>query len=219
MYNSNFKTLSEGEIRLFQGLCALARRDHNPEITLPYETFKRALTAKGNINRACSKLLTLRYDRKIGPSRIQQVNVFAKLENIAGESEVIFTFTDSFYYILLSSEFSDIENYLSLRGHYSQSLHSILSPDKKAKYKMFKMEEFYYLLGVSEKYNTRELTRRIVQPAVQKVGELEDFSGLEYAYLKQGKKTTGIVFQWRGKEEQKKTKKLSETMYLDEDYD
>ena len=84
---------------------------------------------------------------------------------------------------------------------------------------MFKMEEFYYLLGIPEKYNTRELTRRIVQPAVKKVGEIDDFFGLEYSYLKKGSKTAGIVFQWQGKAEPKKTKKLIMTDYYDEDYD
>ena len=51
-------------------------------------------------------------------------------------------------------------------------------------------------MDVPESYSTKDMTRRIVVPAVNKLLKIKEFVSLQYKYSYKGKKAIRIIFTW-----------------------
>jgi hypothetical protein len=58
------------------------------------------------------------------------------------------------------------------------------------------MKEFRELMDVPESYTTRDITKRIIVPSVDKLLKLKEFHFLRYKYSYKGKKAIRIIFTW-----------------------
>ena len=196
MYETNITKLSNGQRLLFAGICSFAKRDHTRTVTLPEEKVKEVAEGRDVIQ----LLLSLRYKKNVSILNTSDINIFEEITTIFETSEISFKLTDSFYEVLKTMPYDELEEYMSLTGKYAHNLYKLLSRMKKAGYKSYTVEEFRVLMNVPKEYNVSEMTRVVVRPAVRKLRRISGFEDLDYNYLSKRKKAEKIIFEWNSED-------------------
>lgn len=194
MNERNITVLTDGERMLFAGICGLSKRDSTRTVTITQEQLREATEGHKN---AVQRLLSLRYKKIINVLSSTDMNIFSSVENRKDRDDVVFRLTEEFYEELMNTSYADIEAYMSLTGKYPKSLYRILKRYERAGYYSIDLEDFNVLMGVSKGYDTKELTRIVVRPSVNKLKRMMKFTDLKFYYGTERGKATKIIFEWK----------------------
>ena len=205
---------SDVELRLFFTICAKIRDRGSEDIELSLTEIRKLAGTKRNytykeyegiVTEMFSKLLhtSFYYDnKKTGDEHVRgETNIFTHWELI-GEDTIRVNVTPKFEYLFnqLESEFTRFEllEYVQLAGKYPKNLYRQLKQWRTVGRLKLKIEKLYALLDVPDTYQIKELTRRVLNPSVEKLNKLKSFSTLKYEYIRGGKgnQVKAVEFTW-----------------------
>lgn len=198
MYELNITKLTDGERLLFVAVCALSKKNHQKTVTITSDQLNKATEGHKDV---VQRFLTLRYKDALMFTETSDINVFSEIRTNRDRGEYQFSFTDRFYEILLKTPYEQIEEYMSLTGKYPHLLYKLLTRLRYSGYYEIPVEDLYILLSVPKSYNTSELSRVVISPAVRKLARLASFEGLKYGYYTgRNKKAQKVIFEWMPKD-------------------
>ncbi len=116
----------------------------------------------------------------------------------------------------------ELRKYLMLPGIYSKQLYRLLKQWRTKGDYAEKLDEWRILMDVPQSYKTKDITRRVIDPAIEALHHMTTFSDLHFEYLRTGQKATHVHFMWKpekpGQEKQDKIKKTAVNKLLGTDH-
>ena len=134
---------------------------------------------------------------------IGEVNLFQSYEKQLSDESFTISVSPKFQYIFneLTTNGSytawSLSQFCDLPGVYTKQLYRLL---KQWKYKgtaSFLLKDLRQYMGVPEKYETKEVTRRVLSPAVSKlIMYTDEFKSLTFEYSNRKTKAVRVTFNW-----------------------
>lgn len=204
-----FQNFTENELSLLMAICSKLRGKGTDTITLSFEQIKtltnekQHYTAQGYaemIDAMYRKLINLAYYYNDGKDVAGAIHLFQGYERSISDKEVRIAVTPQFLHLFnsLEREFTrfELEEFVNLSGKYTKLLYRQLKQWRTQGHYSVLMKEFRELMDVPESYTTRDITKRIIVPAVNKLLKLKEFHFLRYKYSYKGKKAIRVIFTW-----------------------
>lgn len=204
-----FQNFTENELSLLMAICSKLRGKGTEPITLTFDQIKELTNEKQHysakayaemIDNMYRKLIKLSYFYNDGKDVAGAFNLFQGYERSINEREVQIAVTPQFLHLFnsLEREFTrfELEEFVNIRGKYPKLLYRQLKQWRTVGHYSVLLKEFRELMDVPESYTTRDITKRIVVPSVNKLIKLREFHMLRYKYSYKGKTAIRIVFDW-----------------------
>ena len=204
-----FQNFTEKELSLIMAICSRLRGKGTDTITLTFDQIKdltkekQHYTAKdyaAMIDGMYQKLLNLCYVYNDGEDVAGAFHLFQGYERSITDKEVRIAITPQFQYLFnsLEREFTrfELEEFVNLSGKYPKLLYRQLKQWRTVGTYSVLLKEFRELMDVPDSYTTRDITKRIVVPSVNKLLKLREFHFLTYKYSYKGKTAIRITFNW-----------------------
>jgi plasmid replication initiation protein len=210
--SAQLSKLSATNANIFFALCHQFKNRHQDTIELSFTELKRLSGWKGgrdvtrfvnNLDKVFEKLigLTIRSKTERKTTFLTLFSMFS----IDQENQVLTAqVSPSFTYLLndLNADFTrwELPEFLSLRSNYAKTIYRHLKQFRSTGLYTTDFENFRYLLSIPESYNSTEVKRRVVEPAVEELRPI--FPGLTWDFKKvrgegrrgQGGQVIGISF-------------------------
>ena len=204
-----FQNFTENELSLLMAICSKLRGKGTEPITLTFDQIKELTNEKQHysakayaemIDNMYRKLIKLSYFYNDGKDVAGAFNLFQGYERSINEREVQIAVTPQFLHLFnsLEREFTrfELEEFVNIRGKYPKLLYRQLKQWRTVGHYSVLLKEFRELMDVPESYTTRDITKRIVVPSVNKLIKLREFHMLRYKYSYKGKTAIRIIFDW-----------------------
>ena len=204
-----FQNFTENELSLLMAICSKLKGKGTEPITLTFDQIKELTNEKQHysakayaemIDNMYRKLIKLSYFYNDGKDVAGAFNLFQGYERSINEREVQIAVTPQFLHLFnsLEREFTrfELEEFVNIRGKYPKLLYRQLKQWRTVGHYSVLLKEFRELMDVPESYTTRDITKRIVVPSVNKLIKLREFHMLRYKYSYKGKTAIRIVFDW-----------------------
>ncbi len=217
MYNNQLNTIvlpesfTDAELRVFWAIISRLRDKGCEEVTFRYSYLKELTKEKRHYTKQqYSELIQGIYHKLIGlrfaysnDEVIGEVNLFQSYEKQLSDESFTISVSPKFQYIFneLTTNGSytawSLSQFCELPGVYTKQLYRLL---KQWKYKgsaSFLLKDLRQYMGVPEKYETKEVTRRVLSPAVSKlIMYTEEFKSLTFEYSSRKTKAIRVTFTW-----------------------
>ena len=217
-----FQRFTENELSLLMAICSKLKGKGTEPITLTFDQIKTLTNEKQHytakayaemIDNMYLKLLKLSYFYDDGKDVAGAFNLFQGYERSISEHEVTIAVTPQFLHMFnsLEREFTrfELEEFVNIRVKYPKLLYRQLKQWRTVGHYSVLLKEFRELMDVPDSYSTRDITKRIVVPSVNKLIELNEFRFLRYQYSFKGKTAIRIIFEWYPEKASKKTNPVS----------
>ena len=213
-YNNKLNTLTfhnftENEMKLFFALVAKMRNHGTEEVTFSFSDIKKLTHEKKNYTKLeyadlmssmHDKMVDLHYKYNLEDGVRGRFNLFYAYGIDPNEESIKVSVSPQFQSLLndLAKEFTrfELEEFIRLRGKYTKQIYRLLKQWRTVGHFSCLMKDFRELVDVPDKYNTAELTRRVLDPAIDKLKEIYAFRNLKYEYSYKGHKPIRIIFHW-----------------------
>lgn len=213
-YNNKLNTLTfhnftESEMKIFFALIAKMKNHGTESVMFTFSELKQLTHEKKNytkieyaklIESMYSKLISLRYKYDDGEDMAGEFNLFTGYNRSLKEEYFELSVTPQFQSLLndLAREFTrfELEEFIKLRGKYTKQIYRLLKQWRTVGHYSVLIKEFRELVDIPEKYNTGEMTRRVIDPAIEKLHEIYAFRNLKYEYSYAGHKPIRVIFSW-----------------------
>ena len=217
MYNNQLNTIvlpesfTDAELRVFWAIISRLRDKGSEEVTFRYSYLKELTKEKRHYTKQqYSELIQDIYHKLIGlrfaysnDDVIGEVNLFQSYEKQLSDESFTISVSPKFQYIFneLTTNGSytawSLSQFCDLPGVYTKQLYRLL---KQWKYKgtaSFLLKDLRQYMGVPEKYETKEVTRRVLSPAVSKlIMYTDEFKSLTFEYSNRKTKAVRVTFNW-----------------------
>lgn len=204
-----FKNFTSTELKIFFAIVAKLKNQEDRQVVFTFDQLKELTNEKQHytakeyadmISDMYHKLIHLSYFYDDGEDKAGEFNLFQGYERSLNQQ----TFTISvapkyvFFFNQLSEEFTrfELKEFVNLRGKYPKLLYRLLKQWRMVGKYTISMENFRSLMDIPENYKTKDITRRIVDPSVEKLQEIPSFSTLNYKYVTKRRTVTSVIFTW-----------------------
>ena len=204
-----FQNFTENELSLLMAICSKLRGKGTDTITLTFDQIKTLTNEKQHytaagyaemIDAMYRKLINLAYFYDDGKDVAGAFHLFQGYERSITDKEVQIAVTPQFLSLFnsLEREFTrfELEEFVNLSGKYTKLLYRQLKQWRTQGHYSVLMKEFRELMDVPDSYTTRDITKRIIVPSVNKLLQLKEFHFLQYKYSYKGKKVIRVIFTW-----------------------
>ena len=204
-----FQNFTENELSLLMAICSKLKGKGTDTITLSFDQIKELTNEKQHytalgyaemIDAMYRKLINLAYYYNDGKDVAGAFHLFQGYERSISDKEVQIAVTPQFLHLFnsLEREFTrfELEEFVNLSGKYTKLLYRQLKQWRTQGHYSVLMKEFRELMDVPESYTTRDITKRIIVPSVNKLLKLKEFHFLQYKYSYKGKKVVRVIFTW-----------------------
>lgn len=218
-----FKGFNDAELKLFFAICSRLKGMGSEEVRFSYAYLRELTKEKKHytqveyaevIRQMYHKLLGIRfvYEDK---SKEGEINLFQGYEHSLTDHSFAISVTPKFAYMFnaLEQNFTiwSLEEFVEIPGIYGKQLYRFLKQWRTVGYVSYKWSDFQTLMDIPETYESKDVTRRVVKPAVERLRKIYEFRDLEYGYRKSGKFIKSIYFKWTP-EPKKYDRKIKEAM-------
>ena len=211
-YDNKMNTLSlheftEREMNLFFAIVAKVKGKDDQEVGFTFDQLYRMTDNKKNITSAefkhelismNEKLMSLKYKYNIG-SKTGIFVLFPGFEVDEAAETLKVQVNKSFTYLFnhLNAEFTQFElrEYIELKGKYTKQLYRQLKQWRQVGTYSVPWDEFKRVMDIPN-YKTRDIAKRVLDPAVNRINRLPGFADLRYEYSTRRKKVIRISFHW-----------------------
>lgn len=212
-YDNKMNTLSlheftEREMNLFFAVVAKVKGKDDQEVEFTFDQLRRMTDNKKNVTAAefkqelvsmNEKLMSLKYRYNIG-SKTGIFVLFPGFEADDKTETLKVQVNKRFTYLFnhLNAEFTQFElrEYIDLKGKYTKQLYRQLKQWRQVGTYSALWDEFKEVMDIPSTYPTKEITRVILNPAVNRINKLPGFADLSYEYSTRRKKVIRISFRW-----------------------
>lgn len=235
MYRIVYDNLNTNEQELFYILCANCYEQMSEKGEFPLDalfdyTKVRKSKRDAFLSSMMNNLLKVQIFEEQGSAGKSYSNFFLKYRIDARKNRLFYELTQDGQRI--AGEFVRTYNLqamvdeTALKGKYTRKIYQMLKTKEKAGYFRIGKYEFYDLIGISEDYPVKELTRAILKPSISLISKIEPFIGISFKYAKTSSKASEIVFQWNVdkpqhttfEERQKKPSETGGSKLMDENF-
>lgn len=216
-YSNKLNTIAlddftDAEIKLFFAICSKLKYKGTDEVTFTFEQLKELTNEKQHyttlqyaelIQSMYSKLIHLSYVYNDGKNDVVgEFNLFEGYERSLNDKTIKIAVTNKFAFMFndLMAQFTrfELEEFVNLRGIYPKLLYRQLKQWRMVGHWSVSFDEFKRLMNVPTSYQTKEITRRIIVPSVEKLQELQSFQDLTWHYSKMHSRTVvRVIFEWK----------------------
>lgn len=227
-YNNKLNSIAltdftDAEIKLFYAICSKLKNQGTNEVEFTFDQLKELTNEKQHytveqysklIESMYSKLIHLTYKYNDGQNDIAgEFNLFEGYERSLNQRTIKLSVTNKFVYMFneLLANFTsfELEEFVNLRGVYPKLLYRQLKQWKSVGHWSVLLSDFRNLMNVPESYQTKDITRRIIEPSVQKLRGLQSFDDLKWEYSKaHGKTAIRVIFDWKSLRQLENEKKV-----------
>ena len=208
MNQLNFHEFTEREMNLFFAIVAKVKGKDDQEVEFTFEQLKRMTNSKKNlttdqfaeeVNSMNMKLMRLNYSFHIG-NTIGAFVLFPGYEISKTNQTLMVQGNKKFTYLFnhLNAEFTQFElrEFIGLKGKYTKQLYRLLKQWRQVGTYSVLWNEFRKTMDIPETYETRDITKRILNPSINQINKLPGFADLSYEYSTRRKKVIRISFRW-----------------------
>ena len=218
MYNNELNTIilpdnfSDTELRVFWAIVSRLRDRGSEEVTFRYSYLKELTKEKKHYTKQqYSELIQNIYHKLIGlrfaysnEEVVGEVNLFQSYEKQLSDESFTISVSPKFQYIFnqLTTNGSytawNLSQFCDLPGVYTKQLYRLLKQWKYVGHASFLLKDLRQYMGVPESYETKEVTRRVLSPAVSKlIMYTDEFKELKFEYSSRGTKAIRVKFSWK----------------------
>ena len=205
-----FKNFTDKDLKVMFAIFA-KMRDHGTEpVTFSFAQLRRLTEEKKHytskeyaemMDEVYAKMIRTSYVYNDGVDVAGEVNLFEGYERSISEEIFTISVTPRFQYMFnsLTSEFTRLElsEFVNLRGKFTKLLYRQLKQWRSIGHYSVSMKELRELLDVPEGYETRDITKRVINPSVNKlINSIPEFVNLRYKYSYKGKQVVRVIFDW-----------------------
>ena len=204
-----FKGFTDNELSLLMTICSKLRGKGTDQIELSFDQIKKLTKEKQHytnkayaemIDNMYQKIIRLSYFYNDGVDVAGAFNLFQGYERSITDESVKIAVTPQFLYLFnsLEREFTrfELEEFVDLSGKYTKLLYRQLKQWRSVGHYSVLLKEFRELMDVPDSYPTRDITKRIIVPSINKLLKLRDFHSLTFKYSYKGKKVVRVIFDW-----------------------
>lgn len=203
------KGFSDTELSLLFVIFSKLKDKGASKVTISFDQFKELTHEKKHytaseyaeiIDGIYHKLVHMSYRYNDGKDRAGEFNLFQGYERSIANREISISVTPMFlhYFNSLTREFTrfELQEIMRVRGKSPKLLYRQLKQWRMVGQYSVTMNELRELLDVPDSYETKDVTKKIIVPSVNKLHEIPAFSTLTYNYSKRGKTIVRVVFTW-----------------------
>ena len=204
-----FKDFTDAELRLFFAVVSRLREKGTGPVTFTFSQLreltgeKRHFTIKEYVELFESmydKIMSVVYSYDDGVDKAGKFYIFTGYERSINEQTFTISVTPqyAYYFNSLTSQFTRFEliEFVNLKGIHTKHLYRLLKQFRQTGYFSAPLKELKQLLDVPEKYQTKYIVSRVIQPSVDKLRELPAFRDLCYDFSYAGNKIIRVKFSW-----------------------
>lgn len=217
MYNNDLNTLilpesfTDAELRVFFAVVSRLRDKGSTEVTFSYSYLREITKEKKHYTKSqYSALIQSIYRKIIGlrfayqnEEAVGEVNLFQSYERSLSDESFTISVSPKFQYIFnelsVNGSFTawSLGEFCDVPGVYAKQLYRLLKQWKYVGSASFVLTELRKYMGVPEGYQTRDVTRRVIEPSVKKLSEtIPEFKGLKFEYSNIKNKAYRVRFSW-----------------------
>ena len=217
MYNNQLNTIvlpesfTDAELRVFWAIVSRLRDKGSTEVTFRYSYLKELTKEKRHYTKQqYSELIQNIYHKLIGlrfaysnDDVVGEVNLFQSYEKQLSDESFTISVSPKFQYIFnqltTSGSYTawSLSQFCDLPGVYTKQLYRLLKQWKYVGHVSFLLKDLRQYMGVPEKYETKEVTRRVLSPAVSKlIMYTDEFKSLTFEYSNRKSKAIRVKFKW-----------------------
>lgn len=217
MYNNDLNAIilpesfTDAELRVFFAIVSRLRDKGSSEVTFAYSYLKDITKEKRHYTKEqYSELIQGIYHKIIGlrfayqtDEVIGEVNLFQGYEKSLTDDSFSISVSPKFQYIFnelsINGSFTawNLSDFCDLPGVYTKQLYRLLKQWKYVGSASFVLDDLKKYMGAPEKYATKDITRRVINPAVEKLKENSpEFQNLSYEYSNVKNKAYRVKFKW-----------------------
>lgn len=206
------KDFKDSELKLFFAICSRLKDKGTNEVSFSYSYLRELTREKKHysqdqyaevIRSMYRKLLNLRFVYS-DQTREGEVVLFEAYERSLTNNSFSIRVTPSFAYMFnqLSSEFTifSLPEFMDLPGIYTKQLYRLLKQWRTVGHASYLIKDFRLLMDVPKSYQTRDMTKRVVAPAVSNlIMNIKEFRTLRFEYSRLHGKgpAVRIIFTWK----------------------
>lgn len=226
MYNNDLNSLvlpesfTDTELRIFFAIVSRLRDKGTTEVTFPYAYLKDITKDKSHATKKqYAAMVASTYHKLIGlrfaysNSQVEgEVNIFQGYEKNLTDNSFTISVSPKFQYIfndlVQNGSFTawSLGEFCDLQGVYTKNLYRLLKQWKYIGKASFVLKDFRAFMGVPESYATKEVTRRVINPAVEKlIMNTDEFKSLRYEYSSRKSQVVRVIFTWKPEQRKQKT--------------
>lgn len=217
MYNNDLNAIilpesfTDAELRVFFAIVSRLRDKGSSEVTFAYSYLKDITKEKRHYTKEqYSELIRGIYHKIIGlrfayktDEVVGEVNLFQGYEKSLTDDSFSISVSPKFQYIFnelsINGSFTawNLSDFCDLPGVYTKQLYRLLKQWKYVGSASFVLNDLRKYMGAPEKYATKDITRRVINPAVEKLRENSpEFQNLSYEYSNVKNKAYRVKFKW-----------------------
>lgn len=217
MYNNDLNSIvlpesfTDTELRVFFAVVSRLRDKGSTEVTFSYSYLKEITKEKRHFTKdqysemiqgIYHKIIGLRFAYKTDQV-VGEVNLFQSYEKSLTDESFTISVSPKFQYIFneltTNGSFTawNLSEFCDLPGVYTKQLYRLLKQWKYVGSASFLLSDLRKYMGAPEKYATKDITRRVINPAVKKLSEnAPEFKNLTFEYSNIKSKAYRVKFKW-----------------------
>lgn len=217
MYNNDLNSIvlpesfTDTELRVFFAVVSRLRDKGSTEVTFSYSYLKEITKEKRHFTKdqysamiqgIYHKIIGLRFAYKTDQV-VGEVNLFQSYEKSLTDESFTISVSPKFQYIFneltTNGSFTawNLSEFCDLPGVYTKQLYRLLKQWKYVGSASFLLSDLRKYMGAPDKYATKDITRRVINPAVKKLSEnAPEFKNLTFEYSNKKNKAYRVKFKW-----------------------
>ena len=216
--NVSLRGFKEIEISLFFAICAKVKGAENNVVELDFDYLKSITKQKNHIgNEQYARILDEMAEKLqklsfvyVDDHSITRGTLFPIFQSDWADKTLKVKVSEEFEFLFnqLSKEFTrfELDEFLRAKGIYAKQLYRLLKQYRMTGnyIRFWETTEdnigFRDLMSVPEGYKNKEVTRRVIDPAVEELRKFKGFQDLKYDYELRGRKVYKVIFTWTPEE-------------------
>lgn len=228
VYSNELNTLvlkgfNDAELKLFFAICSRLKGMGTNEVRFSYAYLRELTKEKKHYTQVeYAELIRQMYHKLLGirfvyedQTKEGEINLFQGYEHSLTDHSFAISVTPKFEYMFnaLEQNFTiwSLEEFVEIPGIYGKQLYRLLKQWRTVGYVSYKWNDFQLLMDIPDTYESKDVTRRVVKTAVERLRKIYEFRDLSYEYRKSGKYIKSIQFKWTP-EPKKYDKRVKEAM-------
>lgn len=199
---------NETELKLFFAICSRLKDHGSEEVRFNFSYLKEITNEKKHYTQTeYAEVIKNMYHKLIGLRFVYEteneegeINLFQGYEHSFSDHSFAISVTPKFQYLFNSLENSftiwSLEEFVNLPGIYPKQLYRLLKQWRTVGHASYAWDVFKEMLDIPKSYQTKDITRRIVVPAINKLRELDEFKTLNYRFSTHNRKVVRVMFDW-----------------------
>lgn len=199
---------TEAELKLFFAICSRLKDRGTEEVKFNFSYLKDITNEKRHYTQAeYAEIIKSMYHKLIGLRFVYEkedaegeINLFQGYEHSLTDHSFAISVTPKFSYLFNSLENSftiwSLEEFVNLPGIYPKQLYRLLKQWRTVGHASYLWKDFKQLLDVPVSYKTKDITRRVIVPSIEKLRTIPEFEDLKFDYSIENRKVVRVIFSW-----------------------